>query len=215
MAKRKDPANPTGDFPLHGRTLAVVRDEGRPESTKGVKRRRPVTEPHPLLTETAPALILEIPASVGGAEDWRMARSLSHLAALFHNERKYAQAESLYHEALKIQERVLGSNHQAVATNLNNLARLYQDQGKYTQAEALHKRSLEIVEREFGEMHPKVARRIANLADVYFMQRKYAAAEPLYWRLVAIAKNSSGPVRQQIDRKLKKLSAALHLPPPV
>jgi tetratricopeptide (TPR) repeat protein len=51
---------------------------------------------------------------------------------------KYAEAEPLNQQALKIWEQVLGPQHSDVAASLNNLAELYDAQGKYAEAEPLY-----------------------------------------------------------------------------
>ncbi len=59
-----------------------------------------------------------------------MATSLNNLAALYHAQGRYAEAEPLYNRALAILEKALGPGHPLVATSLNNLAELYKAQGR-------------------------------------------------------------------------------------
>jgi len=206
------------EFPLRGRTLAMLREEGAAEKRKAEAARtaaaeRKVPTKRAKLKQNADTmsdLSPDLPVGLGAAEDWRMARSLSHLAAFFRNERKYPRAEALYREALKIQERLFGPKHAAIASNLNNLARLYQEQGRYAEAESFYTRSLAIVEELFGPTHPKTARRIGNLIEVYCALGKYPAAEDLYRRLGAIAQNSPDEVRGQIEKKLKAVAVMLN-----
>ena len=55
-----------------------------------------------------------------------VATSLNNLAALYHDQGRYADAEPLYKRSLAIHEKSLGPDHPDVATSLNNLAELYQ-----------------------------------------------------------------------------------------
>jgi tetratricopeptide (TPR) repeat protein len=73
---------------------------------------------------------------------------------LYQDQGKYAEAESLYQQALTIREQVLRPNHPDTAISLNNLATLYSEQGKYTKAEPLLKRALTIYEQLLGTGHP-------------------------------------------------------------
>ena len=59
-----------------------------------------------------------------GLDDVRLATSLNNLAALYHAQGKYAEAEPLYQRALAIREKAFGPEHPDVATSLNNLAQL-------------------------------------------------------------------------------------------
>ncbi len=99
-----------------------------------------------------------------GPQDPRAATSLNNLAAVYHLQGKYAEAEPLYKRALAIWEKALGPEHPDVAQSLNNLALLYQDQGRYAEAEPLHKRALAIREKSLGPGHPLVAQSLENYA---------------------------------------------------
>ncbi len=64
-----------------------------------------------------------------GPQDPRLAKSVNNLAALYHTQGKYAEAEPLHQRSLAIREKALGPEHPNVATSLNNLAALYEAQG--------------------------------------------------------------------------------------
>ena len=89
-------------------------------------------------------------AEAFGPDAVRLATSLNNLAALYHAQGKYAEAEPLYQRALAIRENALEPEHPDVATSLNNLAELYRAQGKYAESEPLHQRALAIREKAFG-----------------------------------------------------------------
>src|SRR5215813_15050800 len=77
-----------------------------------------------------------------GPEDPRLAATLNALAVLYHAQKKYAQAEPLYQQVLKLLEQTVGPEHSTLATTLNNLAVVYEAQGKYTEAAPLYQRAL-------------------------------------------------------------------------
>jgi len=81
-----------------------------------------------------------------GSNDWgptilQLAPSLNNLAALYHAQGRYDEAEPLYRRALALYEQVLGPIHPLVAQCLNNLAALYHAQGRYADAEPLLQRA--------------------------------------------------------------------------
>lgn len=59
------------------------------------------------------------------------AAALYNLGFLFKKIADYAKAEPLYQEALRIRQRVLGSENPSTVLSLNNLAALYCNTGKY------------------------------------------------------------------------------------
>ena len=59
-----------------------------------------------------------------GPEHPHVALSLNNLAAVYLNQGKYADAESLYRRSLAIREKALGPEHRHVALSLNKLAEL-------------------------------------------------------------------------------------------
>jgi hypothetical protein len=63
-----------------------------------------------------------------------VATTLDYLATLYADQRRYADAESLYKRSLVIDEQKLDQHHRDVAQTLNNLANLYQNQGRYADA---------------------------------------------------------------------------------
>src|SRR5579884_16472 len=89
------------------------------------------------------------------------------------------QAETLYNDAIAIQEEVLEPNHVDLARSLNGLALLYVAQGRDTDAEPLYQRALAI-RKASGSSPREVAQSLHNLAGLYFSQGRYSEAEALY-----------------------------------
>jgi non-specific serine/threonine protein kinase/serine/threonine-protein kinase len=78
---------------------------------------------------------------------------MNNLALIYHYRGKYAQAEALQSQTLKIKRRVLGPEHPNTLGSMNNLANVYRRQGKYAQAEALYSQAVEIQRRVLGAEH--------------------------------------------------------------
>jgi tetratricopeptide (TPR) repeat protein len=68
--------------------------------------------------------------------------SLNNLASLHQAQGRYREAEPLYQKALRLHEKVLGSEHPTTLTILGNLAGLYKDQRRYGEAEPLYRKTL-------------------------------------------------------------------------
>ena len=111
-----------------------------------------------------------------GADNVRLASSLSNLGQLKYKQKDFAQAEALFHRALAIRERVLGPEHFGLVQNINNLAALHYARGELDQAEPLFQRALGISEQHLGESHPDVAVTLNNLARLYFRKNEFASA---------------------------------------
>ena len=141
-----------------------------------------------------------------GADNVRLASSLSNLGQLKYKQKDLAQAEALFHRALAIRERVLGPEHFGLVQNINNLAALHYARNELDQAEPLFQRALAISEQHLGEAHPDVAVTLNNLARLYFRRTDYAAAEPLLARLLAIKEQALGASHPEIAAILTSLA---------
>jgi tetratricopeptide (TPR) repeat protein len=115
-----------------------------------------------------------------------LSSSLSYLAGLYESQGRYSEAEALYLQALKIDQRLFGSDHPTLATDFNNLAGLYESQGRYSEAEALYLQALKIDQRLFGSDHTSLATDFNNLAGLYESQGRYSEAEALYLQALKI-----------------------------
>ncbi|MEM9804018.1 MAG: tetratricopeptide repeat protein, partial [Cyanobacteria bacterium P01_D01_bin.56] len=75
-------------------------------------------------------------AAVDSANEQALQRAYELSAQGFnlYQQGRYAEAEPLYQESLRIYRVALGERHPDVATGLNNLAELYRDQGRYAEA---------------------------------------------------------------------------------
>ncbi len=73
-----------------------------------------------------------------------MATSLNNLAALYHAQVQYAEAELLHKRSLAISEKALGPDHPDVATSLENLAALYRATKRDEEAKTLEQRAARI-----------------------------------------------------------------------
>ena len=132
--------------------------------------------------------------------------ALDSLARLFEDQGRYGEAEPLYEEAKRIDERVLGPEHPGTLTAVNNLAGLYESQGRYAEAEPLYERALAARERVLGPDHPDTLTSVNNLAYSYDNQGRFAEAESLYQRALAAREGLLGPDHPDTLRSVNNLA---------
>jgi len=119
-------------------------------------------------------------------DDPDTAASLNNIAQTQSNLAKYAEAETLFLQAVKMREDVLSPDHPHVAFTMNSLALTYKKQGRFLDAERYFQKALKIREKAFGNDHFLVAETLNYLGVLYYSQDDFAAAEPLYKRALAI-----------------------------
>ncbi len=101
--------------------------------------------------------------SLLGLEHPDVAQSLNNLAALYHSQGNYSEAEKYFLESLELWKSIFGAEHFQIATNLNNLAEIYREQGKYLKAEQVHLEVLAMRKRLFGDEHPDIAQTLTKI----------------------------------------------------
>lgn len=70
-----------------------------------------------------------------------VATTLSNLAALYEEQRQYAQAEPLYQRALAILEQALGPEHPQVVVSIRHYATLLRQTNRIAEADKLEARA--------------------------------------------------------------------------
>jgi Tfp pilus assembly protein PilF len=98
----------------------------------------------------------------------------------------YAGAQAAFERALRIFEKVLGSEHPNVATLHNNLGEVMRQQGDLAGAQAAFERALRIDEAVYGPDHPAVACDVNNLGSVLKDQGDLAGAQAAFERALRI-----------------------------
>lgn len=91
-----------------------------------------------------------------------LARSLNTLAGALYHQGRFAEAEPLAVQVLRIYNKTLGRDHADVGTAANNLAMVYHAQSKFQLAEMLYQRAVEIRTKILGSDHPSVVTVMAN-----------------------------------------------------
>jgi len=102
---------------------------------------------------------------------------MSNLANIYNSRGKYAQAETLFSQAVATERRVLGPEHPETLLSMANLANVYESQGKFAQAEALFSQTLSIQRRVLGPEHPDTLYTLSGMAFLYQRHGGYDSAE--------------------------------------
>ncbi|MCY7281424.1 MAG: toll/interleukin-1 receptor domain-containing protein, partial [Sphingomonas bacterium] len=108
-------------------------------------------------------------------------RLLVAKAESFASLEKYADADRLIQQALRIDQRRDGANSVSVARGLEAAGLTNQFAGKYALASAQYKRALAIRTRAQGQLHPKVSEDLNELGTIAYMQNDPGSAEQ-YWK---------------------------------
>ncbi len=101
-----------------------------------------------------------------GNECSRVGITTSGLAAVYEYKGDYAKAESLFKQALAIEEKTLGADSPHIASCLNNISSLYSRMGKSAAAIPYAERALEIMKKARGENSSEVLMIRQNLAEL-------------------------------------------------
>jgi tetratricopeptide (TPR) repeat protein len=142
-----------------------------------------------------------------------MAVALNNLAQVLRLQRRYAEAEPLYRQALDIWKERLGPVHADVALGMVNLAGLYYDAGRYKAAERAYRRAFEISGKTLGADSPRTASQGVLLAEALLAMGRGAEAAPLYARWVPVLQANPDAPRDVTQRALAvygKLPASAH-----
>jgi tetratricopeptide (TPR) repeat protein len=142
---------------------------------------------------------LEAAKATLGPDDQHLASMQNNLAALYRMQKRYAEAEPLYVQAIAIREKALGPDDPAVALALNNLATLHDAQDHFEEAERLYKRVLAIREKTLGPDHLETAATANSLGELYLAWRRLDQAEPLLKRAHLVRERALPP--DHPDRK--------------
>jgi tetratricopeptide (TPR) repeat protein len=144
------------------------------------------------------------------AEDDNQRASAANALGMFYmDQARYAEAEPLLTQFLKLVEQLHGEDHPQTATALNNLAWLLQATNRLAKAEPLMRRVLTIKEQSYGAEHPDVATSLNNLALLLQDTNRLAEAESLMRRALAIDEQSYGAEHPNVARDLYILARLL------
>jgi tetratricopeptide (TPR) repeat protein len=138
------------------------------------------------------------------------ARTLNNRAALAVNAGNYAEAISLYQQAIAQVGKTFGPEHPSLVVPLVNLARIYRDEEQINllDAEPLYQRALAICEKNLGPDHPDTGNILSDMALLYFYEHKFGEAERYARRALPVQERVHGPESLEVSTTLNRLGIA-------
>ncbi len=140
------------------------------------------------LVEEAEAQVrraLEVRGSMTPEDDLAYAESLNELGVIAQYKGDFAASDSLFSQALGVQERLLGPEAPEAAETMNNLGTTRTFLGDYESADSLLRTALELRRGLLGERDQEVAKTESNLATLLVNKGEYAEAEGLFRRALS------------------------------
>jgi len=151
-------------------------------------------------------------ASTGYAEEQQAAleetaRLLNQTSGYLLGRAQFAEVVKLSERALKIVEKVYGSNHPAAAACLGNIGAALYGQGDFTGALAYYDQALAIEEAHYGPEHQNVALRLDCLGEALRKTGEYSQALERHERALAINEKINGPAHPSVAKTANNLGA--------
>jgi tetratricopeptide (TPR) repeat protein len=121
-----------------------------------------------------------------------LAASLNNLALLYKYQSRWAEAETLFLQALGISQKLFSDPNKPnndLTSSLNNLASLYFSQGRWAEAETLFLQALGICQKLFpdpSKPNNDLAFSLNHLANLYRSQGRWDEAETLFIKALGI-----------------------------
>ncbi|HKH49355.1 MAG TPA: serine/threonine-protein kinase [Thermoanaerobaculia bacterium] len=143
-----------------------------------------------------------------GEEDTLFGRTLLVLAELYRNQKKYAQALDLAHQAVENFKKTRGPDHADVAWPLAEIGRSYIAQSRFKDAEPYLRNSLDIRLRRLAPDHIEVSKVQYLLAKCLIRQGRPKEARPLLQKARPTAVTFYGPDHEAVRRIDKLLAEA-------
>jgi eukaryotic-like serine/threonine-protein kinase len=114
-----------------------------------------------------------------GPEDSIAAATLSALGGLRRQQGRYAEAEALYVQALKIDRSPRGAGPLRLADDLDDLGVVLEEAGNLARADSMYQQALSLRRERLDADHPRVIASLHHLGALREKQGEYAAAERL------------------------------------
>jgi serine/threonine protein kinase len=127
---------------------------------------------------------LDVSTKAASNGDSDHAAFLEDLAQIYVQEKKYDEAEALYHGSIALNEKARGKETPELGGTLTKLADLYMSRQKTNAAEQLYMRALQLRFQTLGQEHLDVASSLESLALLFQTSGGHAESERFYlWAL--------------------------------
>ena len=151
-----------------------------------------IAEAEPILNRA-----LELRRKKFGGAHTKVAQTLNNLALVLDEAGKYAEAEAMHREALRIR-RGLGPKDPGVSNSLSNLGITLRHSGKYDEAATALREALALRREANGNDHPLVANTLNVLGLTLMEVGKFQEAEPLLRESLAVRRKVLPPTHPSL-----------------
>jgi tetratricopeptide (TPR) repeat protein len=155
--------------------------------------------------KVAQSLVSSVTA-IHGADHLETARCLCEEARLHAANGSYSDAVRIYHTALGIREKRLGSEDPSVADVLVAIAETLQADARSEEATSMLRRAVAIREDKLGAEHQDTADALNRLGASLFSNDKYVEAGTCFERCLVAYENTLGPTHLDTALALSNLS---------
>lgn len=139
----------------------------------------------------------------------QVATALMNLGRALFADRRYADAEMLYGEAVSLRRAGLGEDDVAYAMAAHDLAEVYRHTGRQLQAAPLYEHAARVFESELGSEHPNRIACLSNHAASLVAAGDHVRATELLRQAIALARNRFGGDHTTMATIRINLAAAL------
>jgi serine/threonine-protein kinase len=162
------------------------------------------------LTEQARPLLLgalEKSRALYGPNGAEVAATLLSTGVMWQNSGERVAAESAFHEALRIRQRLAPHDDAAIAPVQSRLAYLVEGSGRYAEAERLYRDALARSRRLYAPDDPRVATILVRLGGLLRQTDRFDDAEPLLREAVEAQRRHYGRVHPRVASAVRNLAA--------
>lgn len=195
-----------------GRLLQIVERAFGPDSPQAGNALISVAKARRMLGEHGQALELLDRALALAARDPEARAYLDifrvHVAHVYREMGRPAQALPLYERGLAAQEALLGRDHQELVGTLVGLGKIYRAMARHADAQRVLDRALALREGRYGARHLGVTEPLAALAEVHQAAGRYAEALRLRERDVEIREKLAGAQHPHLAASLNNLGGS-------
>jgi DNA-binding NarL/FixJ family response regulator/tRNA A-37 threonylcarbamoyl transferase component Bud32 len=144
---------------------------------------------------------LDVSTKAASNESLDHAGFLETLANIYVQEKKYDEAEALFHGCIALQEKARGKDTPELCSSLTKLADLYMSRQKTAAAEHMYMRALQVRFQTLGQEHLDVAASLESLGQLFQISGGFSEAERFYlWAL---------RIRQKVNDRADESMTAL------
>jgi serine/threonine-protein kinase len=147
----------------------------------------------------------------GGPEDTTVASVLRALGSVHRQQGRYAQAESLYRQALKLDRSQRGGGALRVAGDLDELGMVLQEAGDLVRADSSLQMALELRRQLLDPDHPQAILSLHHLATLREKQGEFAEAERLEREVLERRQRAYPAGHPEIAKALQSLASTLQI----